>query len=157
MSANSLHASSVALRSSVCQPPALVTLSSLNLNRFGKRSRRYDRGKTSAVMPPSVVLTDIIETHMLDETTHAHTNPQIPHTQANTHTHIEPPSPCLPLSFFLSAASINQQKSLLSLLMAHEVSSLSLLFLSTFSADLSPQSQGSQALLTNSQLLPQSR
>lgn len=123
MSANSLilslHDSSVG---SDCQPSALVSLSSLDLNRFGKQSLRYDRGKTPAITPPSLVLTEtpyIIEAHILDETTRTHActcSLQIPQSlihMQHIHTHeIHLPLPnLLPLFFiFLSAASINQHK-----------------------------------------------
>ncbi len=160
-------------RSSACQPPALVSLSSLNPNRFGKQSRRYDRGKTSATTPPSAVLTettDIIETHTLDgwDNTrthtyiHAHTIYKFPsYSYTSKHTHWIPlPLPTL-LPLFLSAACINQQKSSLcgDVILIDGTWSIfrpfpSLRFLSTCSADLSTQRRGSQTQLTNSQLLP---
>lgn len=169
MSANSLiltlHDSSVG---SVCQPSALVSLSSLDLNRFGKQSLRYDRGKTSAITPPSLVLTEtpyIIDAHILDETTRTHActySLQIPQSllhMQHIHTHEIPlPLPnLLPLflSFFRQPASISTSPvsvMMLSSLMLLEVSFFPLpspLLLSTCSAALSTRHQGSRTPSTH--------
>lgn len=131
MSANSLILS---LRDSsvswVCQPPALVSLPSLNPNCFGKRCCRWDRGKTSAVTPPLLVLTettDIIGTHILNEPTHTHThiytlshthNPYTSSAKASKHTNIKSLSSFQhpsPLSFFLPFGSRHQSAQVQSL------------------------------------------
>lgn len=112
----SLHNSSV---SSVCQPSALVSRFSLNPHCFGKQSQHGDRGNTSAITPPSLVLTettDIIGTHILDETTHTHTHANTinkfpSHSYTSKHTHIRlnpPPLVQPPSSFFLSFSSQHQ-------------------------------------------------
>lgn len=145
----SLHDSSV---SSVCQPSALVSRFSLNPNCFGKQSRRGDRGNTSAITPPSLVLTettDIIGTRILDETTHTHTHANTinkfpSHSYTSKHTHrlnppllVQPPSSFF-LSLFCQPASISTSPlsvMMLSSLMSQEEVSFLLLpsLLSSFS------------------------
>lgn len=89
---------------------------------LGSSSWHYDRGKTSAVTPPSVVLTEttdiihIILTHMLGETTHTRThtcmhtiqfsNAPASHRQVNTHN--DSPSSWPPSFLFLSFGSQHQ-------------------------------------------------
>lgn len=116
---------------------------------LGSRSRRYGAGEPSAVTAPLVVLTEttyIIETHMLDDSTHTHTHNLLT-LPSNSKTTKQMLNCSPPSSFFRQPASISRSPAspvVLSFLTPHEVSSssFSLAFLSIFLCTSVPSASG---------------